>query len=74
MFLSFSIDELKTLNETIAVALKDYGDATSEREKLYDGPEGLKVRIPLIKEYLASFTGGKKGQKYVEFTQAMKGV
>lgn len=68
------VESLKTLNETIAVALKDYGDATKERELIYDAPDGLNARVTLIKDYLASFTGGKKGIKYVEFNQAMKGV
>lgn len=64
---------LSQLNEDIAVALKDYGDAVTAREKIYDAPDGLNVRATLVKDYLASFEGGKKNPKYVEFNQAMKG-
>lgn len=72
-FLTF-LDSLNTLNKDIAVALKDYGDAVNEREQLYDGPEGLDNRVSMIKSYLASFTGGKQGQKYVEYSQAIIGT
>lgn len=72
-FITF-LDTLNTLNKDIAVALKDYGDAVTAREDLYEGAEGLDNRISMIKSYLASFTGGKTGQKYVEYTQAMEGV
>jgi len=68
------VENLKTLNEEIAVALKDYGEAVLEREKLYNASDGLTSRVALIKEYLASFEGGKKNPMYIEYSQAIKGV
>lgn len=68
------VENLHKLNEEIAIALKNYGDAVATREKLYDAKDGLKVRIRLIKDYLASFPSGKKGEKYIEFSQAIKGI
>lgn len=64
---------LTTLNGEIGVALKDYGDAVKDRETIYDAPDGLNARVILIKNYLESFAGGKKGQKYIEVDQALKG-
>ena len=64
---------LTKLNGDIGVALKDYGDAVKDRETIYDAPDGLNARVILIKNYLESFAGGKKGQKYIEVDQALKG-
>lgn len=68
------LDTLNTLNKDIAVDLKNYGDAVNDRIELYEGAEGLDNRMSMIKSYLASFPGGKTGQKYVEYTQSIEGV
>jgi hypothetical protein len=67
------VTQLLKLNEDIGVALKNHGDAVKDRENIYNAPDGLKARVILIKDYLESFEGGKKGQKYSEVNQALKG-
>lgn len=67
------VENLTKLNGDIGVALKDYGDAVKDRENIYDAPDGLNARVTLIKDYLESFEGGKKNQKYIEVDQALKG-
>lgn len=47
--------------------------ANWERGNIYDAPDGLNARSTLIKNYLESFPGGKKNQKYKEVDQAFKG-
>jgi hypothetical protein len=67
------VAHLKELNDEIGVALKNHGDAVKDREAVYNAPDGLKARSTMIKNYLESFEGGKKGQKYIEVDQALKG-
>jgi hypothetical protein len=68
------VTSLLDLNGEIGVALKNYGDAVKDRENIYDAADGLNARVTLIKNYLESFPGGKKGQKYTEVYQALKGL
>jgi hypothetical protein len=72
--LTLNVDQLRQLNEQIAATLKDYGDAIRRRDEAFDGTEGLSVRIVSMRNYLASFEGGKKNSEYIEFNQALKGV
>lgn len=66
--------QVETLNVNIAGALENYGNAVASRKALYDGPEGMKVRIDFIKSNLSSLVGGKKNQHYIEFSQAIEGT
>lgn len=68
------VDQVRQLNKDVALRLNPYGEANRARKTLYDGPDGMKKRITLIKSYLASFPGGKKSNHYIEFNQAIKGV
>lgn len=50
-----------------------YADAVKARYEIYHGTNGLIERQDTIKEYLASFTGGKKNQMYIEYDRLIKG-
>ena len=67
-------NELKLLNQQTAAALDAYGIANRNRKKLYDGTSGMEERTRLIRNYTASFPGGKKSEHFIEFTQAIKGT
>lgn len=57
----------------IAKVLSDYSEAASIRNPYYHGPEGILERERLIKDYLASFPGGKKSQNYIQYDRLLKG-
>jgi hypothetical protein len=50
-----------------------YSNAVEARYKIYHGTAGLVERQKTIKDYLASFTGGKKSQDYIEYDRLIKG-
>jgi hypothetical protein len=66
-------EEMVELTNNISVAEAAYKNATTERAVLYKGEEGLTKRQSLIKGYLASFSGGKKNQNYIEYDRLIKG-
>ncbi|MBI4930758.1 MAG: hypothetical protein HY841_08350 [Bacteroidetes bacterium] len=66
--------EIEKLNSQLSASMDVYGTAHRDRKKLYDGTIGMSERIRLIKSYLGSFTGGKKSEHYIEFSQAIKGT
>ncbi|MEI8201984.1 MAG: hypothetical protein WCH34_03170 [Bacteroidota bacterium] len=64
---------MDTYSKNIAKAEVAWSKAVSERKDLYDGPEGMTERIKIIKDYLASFPGGKKNQDYKDFCRLIAG-
>lgn len=60
-------------NGTVTTTMDAYGTANRDRKKLYDGNDGMQDRIRLTKSYLASFSGGKKSEHFIEYSQAIKG-
>jgi hypothetical protein len=68
------VDQIRQLNKDVAKNLDPYGEANRARKSVYDGNDGMNKRITLIKSYLASFSGGKRSNHYIEFSQAIKGV
>jgi hypothetical protein len=66
------VDELVKLNSDIAVAEKNYSDAVTAREEAYYGETGITSLITSIKNYLASFEGGKNNAGYTAFSYAVK--
>jgi len=67
-------DDIRADNAAVNTALNEYGNSNKARKKLYDSTGGMTKRIGLIKSYLASFQDGKKGDYYVEYSQAIKGT
>ena len=67
------VEEMIELTGNITIAQTAYSTATAERAVLYKGEEGLTKRQSLIKGYLASFSGGKKNQDYIEYDRLIKG-
>lgn len=67
-------DAIHTANVQVADAMKNYGEATQDRKKLYDGKNGMVERIRFIKNYLAGFPDGKKSSHFIEYGQALKGT
>jgi hypothetical protein len=67
------VEDLMARAKLIAKLEADYSDAVSARKPYYHGPEGILKRETLVKEYLASFTGGKKSQNYIEYDRLIKG-
>lgn len=57
----------------IVAAENIWAEAVRLRLELYDGNNGMSDRIVMIKDYLASFPGGKKNQNYIEFDRIIKG-
>lgn len=66
------VDQLLELNTNVALAEKDYSDAVAAREEAYYGETGITSLITTIKNYLASFEGGKKNAGYIAFSYAVK--
>ena len=66
------VDQLAGLNASIVKAESDYSKAVTERNEVYNGEVGIKNIIPLIKNYLASFEGGKNNEYYKSFVNAVK--
>ena len=66
------VDELAGLNAAIVKAESDYATAVQERIEVYNGEAGINKIVPLIKDYLASFEGGKKNPDYTAFANAVK--
>jgi hypothetical protein len=67
------VEEMIVLSNKIIKANVVYSTATAERSVMYKGDEGLLKRQSLIKGYLASFSGGKKSQNYIEYDRLIKG-
>ena len=67
------VNLIKDKNKIVTEALEPFGNANRARRKLYDQDDGMKERIVSIKGYLASFQGGKKSDRYIEYSQAIKG-
>ncbi len=65
-----TIDEINT---SISSHLASYSDAVKQREKLYEGSDGMRKRITNIKNYLASLPEGKDSSIYIEFNRAIQG-
>ena len=68
------VKDMVTLTKDIAKAEAEYSNAAAERKVLYFGTEGVKKRESKIKDYLASFTGGKTSQNYIEYDRLIKGL
>jgi hypothetical protein len=66
------VDELTELNSGIIKAGIRYSTAIKERNDVYKGEKGINKLVPLIKNYLASFEGGKKNADYAAFVHAVK--
>jgi hypothetical protein len=66
-------DDMIDKTKNIAKLESDYSDSVRVRLEAYNGAEGVLERQKLIKGYLASFTGGKKSQNYVEYDRLIKG-
>jgi len=68
-------NQLVSINTEIANALDLYGPANRNRKDLYDHKDtGMDERIAKIKGYLRGFDGGKKSNRYIEFSDAIAGV
>jgi hypothetical protein len=67
------VKDLAERTKKTAKYLGNYGDAVAARLPFYYGPEGILERQRLIKDYLASFPGGKKSQNYIEYDRLIKG-
>ena len=65
--------ELDNLNQEIALALQQYSDIVQKRKDLYEGKEGMQLRIGMIRHYMASFSGGKKNPQYLQIIASLKG-
>ncbi len=70
---SRKVDELDALNQNIAILLQQYSDSVQKRKDLYDGPGGMRERISMARNYMASFSGGKKNPLYEQVVTALKG-
>ncbi len=66
------IERLAQLNASIITAEGNYSTAVEERFELYNGENGISQTIKSIKNYLASFEGGKKSAAYTAFNNAVK--
>ncbi|MEI7811514.1 MAG: hypothetical protein WCJ01_03710 [Ignavibacteria bacterium] len=64
---------LDNVNNNIALFGQNSANAITERRKLYNGENGMKERIVLIKNYLKSLQGSKNNRCYVNFVRALKG-
>jgi hypothetical protein len=67
------VADLINRSKLVAKYEASYADAVAIRYPYYHGPEGILERQRLIKDYLASFTGGKKSQNYNEYDRLIKG-
>jgi hypothetical protein len=67
------VKDLVDRAKSIAKLEAEYSDAVSARRPYYYGEEGILKRQTMIKGYLASFTGGKKSQNYIEYDRLIKG-
>jgi hypothetical protein len=66
-------ETMETYTTDIAKSEILWAEAVKQRKAIYDGTDGMAERIVLIKDYLASFAGGKKSQDYIEFDRLIKG-
>ena len=66
------VNSLETLNISIANAQQAYSKAVFERKNLYDGTDGIKKLLPIIKLFLKSYEGGTKNLVYKQFLNALK--
>ncbi|MFN0203421.1 MAG: hypothetical protein ACKVTZ_17980 [Bacteroidia bacterium] len=60
------------LNSDIALLQQAYSQAVINRKMAFTSEEGLIKRISSVKKYLASYEGGKKNAKYLQFCDALK--
>lgn len=67
------VEELDTINQHIALSLQKYSDAVLKRKEAYDGTNGMKERTAMVRNYLASFSGGRNNPNYIQVMQALKG-
>lgn len=67
------VQHLDELNQAIALALQKYSEAVQTRKDLYDGAGGMKSRIMMIRNYMASFNGGRTNPHYIQVNTAIKG-
>lgn len=65
--------QMETWTKEIASLENAWAEAVRRRLELYDGKNGMAERIVMIKDYLASFPGGKQNQNYIEFDRIIKG-
>jgi hypothetical protein len=65
-------DRLVQLNGLITTAGTNYKNAVNERDEVYNGADGINSLFSQIKDYLASFEGGKKNPDYIAFVNAVK--
>ena len=66
------IDRLAQLNASIVTAGTDYASAVKLRDDLYNSGDGIISLVSLVKDYLASFEGGRKNPDYIAFFNAVK--
>ena len=66
------INQLTDLNASIVKAETEYSTAVSERDEVYNGENGINKIMPQIKDYLASFEGGKNNPDYIAYVNAIK--
>lgn len=67
------VNDMITRSKSIAKLEGLYSDAVKARYEIYHGTDGLVERQTIIKDYLGSFSGGKKNPKYLEFDRLIKG-
>ena len=66
------VARLNELNGQVTTAEKDYSTAVKNREKAYNGEDGISSLISTVKDHLASLEGGKKNPSYVAYANAVK--
>lgn len=66
------IERLAQLNGAIVTAGTDYSASVKLRDDLYNGDDGIISVISQVKDYLASFEGGKKNPDFIAFNNAVK--
>lgn len=66
-------EQIETWTKEVASKEVIWADAVKKRKEIYDGKDGMKDRINTIKDYLASFPGGKNSQDYIEYDRLIKG-
>ena len=69
---SQKIEKLDDINQSIALNLQQYTDVVQKRKELYDGMNSMKQRTVMIRNYMASFSGGKSNPQYIQVMNALK--
>ena len=65
--------QMKTWSKDIASAKIVWKNAVKNRKEIYDGKDGMKERIVLVKDYVESFANGKKHKNYVALNILING-